>query len=177
MFTALLVWSKRGRDQGKRVEELLALSIWANLWRRTVCSHGSIQPWAWSIWGRIFGLAHEAQLKILELTAGNAKLCMRVLIGFRHGPKSLINDQTLVLVFGIHWSLYPPKDLTSMEVAEHDLPVSRPSTRSRWSVRWKLRRDIYRSSSPHIWRSLISDFAQGAKSLQIHLHQLVPSIW
>ena len=42
--------------------------------------------------GPFFGLAHEAQLKIATMYESP--------VGFRHGPKSLINDQTLVLVFG-----------------------------------------------------------------------------
>ena len=50
--------------------------------------------------GPFFGLAHEAQLKILELTAGKIATMYESPVGFRHGPKSLINDQTLVLVFG-----------------------------------------------------------------------------
>ena len=50
--------------------------------------------------GPFFGLAHEAQLKILELTAGKIATMYESPVGFRHGPKSLINAQTLVLVFG-----------------------------------------------------------------------------
>lgn len=47
-----------------------------------------------------FGLAHEAQLKILELTAGQVATMYESPVGFRHGPKSLINEDTVVLVFG-----------------------------------------------------------------------------
>ncbi|VRY75706.1 tagatose-6-phosphate ketose/aldose isomerase [Streptococcus pneumoniae] len=50
--------------------------------------------------GPFFGLAHEAQLKILELTAGQVATMYESPVGFRHGPKSLINDNTVVLVFG-----------------------------------------------------------------------------
>lgn len=50
--------------------------------------------------GPFFGLAHEAQLKILELTAGQVATMYESPVGFRHGPKSLINDQTIVLIFG-----------------------------------------------------------------------------
>ena len=50
--------------------------------------------------GPFFGLAHEAQLKILELTAGKVATMYESPVGFRHGPKSLINEETLVLVFG-----------------------------------------------------------------------------
>ena len=50
--------------------------------------------------GPFFGLAHEAQLKILELTAGQVVTMYESPVGFRHGPKSLINEDTVVLVFG-----------------------------------------------------------------------------
>ena len=50
--------------------------------------------------GPFFGLAHEAQLKILELTAGQVVTMYESPVGFRHGPKSLINENTVVLVFG-----------------------------------------------------------------------------
>lgn len=47
-----------------------------------------------------FGLAHEAQLKILELTAGQIATMYESPVGFRHGPKSLINEETIILIFG-----------------------------------------------------------------------------
>lgn len=50
--------------------------------------------------GPFFGLSHEAQLKILELTAGQVATMYESPVGFRHGPKSLINNQTIVLIFG-----------------------------------------------------------------------------
>ena len=50
--------------------------------------------------GPFFGLAHEAQLKILELTAGQVATMYESPVGFRHGPKSLVNEKTVVVVFG-----------------------------------------------------------------------------
>ncbi|MBF0819143.1 SIS domain-containing protein [Streptococcus acidominimus] len=49
--------------------------------------------------GGFYGLAHEAQLKILELTAGKIATMYESPLGFRHGPKSLINEKTIVLLF------------------------------------------------------------------------------
>ncbi|MGO4937937.1 SIS domain-containing protein [Fundicoccus sp. Sow4_H7] len=46
-----------------------------------------------------FGLAREAQLKILELTAGKIATMYETPLGFRHGPKSLIDENTLVINF------------------------------------------------------------------------------
>lgn len=44
-------------------------------------------------------LSKEAALKILELTAGRVVSCTDSSMGFRHGPKSFINDKTLVFDF------------------------------------------------------------------------------
>lgn len=45
------------------------------------------------------GLTREAQLKVLELTAGEITTIFDSSVGFRHGPKSFINAQTLVFIF------------------------------------------------------------------------------
>lgn len=50
--------------------------------------------------GIMQGLAHEAALKLLELTAGKMVALHESPLGFRHGPKSIINTQTLVLILG-----------------------------------------------------------------------------
>lgn len=44
-------------------------------------------------------LTREAQLKILELTAGQVATIFDSSMGFRHGPKSFITDKTLVFGF------------------------------------------------------------------------------
>jgi tagatose-6-phosphate ketose/aldose isomerase len=49
--------------------------------------------------GCLTGLAREAQLKILELTAGQIATVYDSSMGFRHGPKSFINSKTLVFGF------------------------------------------------------------------------------
>lgn len=49
--------------------------------------------------GSLAGLAREAQLKILELTAGKVATVFDSSMGFRHGPKSFINEKTLLLMF------------------------------------------------------------------------------
>lgn len=49
--------------------------------------------------GPFSGLAREAQLKILELTHGQIATVFDSSMGFRHGPKSFINEKTLVLDF------------------------------------------------------------------------------
>jgi len=45
------------------------------------------------------GLAHEAALKMLELTDGAVVAIADSPLGFRHGPKTILNDSTLVVAF------------------------------------------------------------------------------
>lgn len=49
--------------------------------------------------GPFAGLARETQLKILELTAGQIATNFDSSMGFRHGPKSFVNDKSLAFVF------------------------------------------------------------------------------
>lgn len=45
------------------------------------------------------GLAREAGLKLLELTNGGLVTMFDSPLGFRHGPKTIVNNKTLVVVF------------------------------------------------------------------------------
>jgi len=45
------------------------------------------------------GLAREAALKMLELTDGKVVAMADSPLGFRHGPKTILNGETLVVVF------------------------------------------------------------------------------
>jgi tagatose-6-phosphate ketose/aldose isomerase len=45
------------------------------------------------------GLAAEAALKVLELTDGAVISVANTPLGFRHGPKTIVNRATLVVVF------------------------------------------------------------------------------
>jgi tagatose-6-phosphate ketose/aldose isomerase len=49
--------------------------------------------------GPLQALAREAALKMLELTAGRVATLFDSPLGFRHGPKAVIDDRTLVVVF------------------------------------------------------------------------------
>jgi tagatose-6-phosphate ketose/aldose isomerase len=48
--------------------------------------------------GGLQGIAREAALKVLELTAGQVLSYCESPLGFRHGPKSLMNDTTEVIL-------------------------------------------------------------------------------
>lgn len=49
--------------------------------------------------GSLGRLSREAQLKILELTAGKIATAFDTSMGFRHGPKSFVDTQTLLVDF------------------------------------------------------------------------------
>lgn len=46
----------------------------------------------------LLGLAREAALKMLELTDGKLVAMADSTLGFRHGPKTILNDRTLVVI-------------------------------------------------------------------------------
>ena len=48
--------------------------------------------------GELGGAARESALKVLELTAGRVAAFWDSPLGFRHGPKSLVNDETRIVV-------------------------------------------------------------------------------
>ena len=49
--------------------------------------------------GMFKGLAQEAALKLLELTDGAAVSSFDSPLGFRHGPKAIVNSDTLIMLF------------------------------------------------------------------------------
>jgi tagatose-6-phosphate ketose/aldose isomerase len=49
--------------------------------------------------GPLCGLARESALKLLELTAGGIDSYFESSLGFRHGPKSMLDDRTLAVVY------------------------------------------------------------------------------
>lgn len=49
--------------------------------------------------GSLKGIARESGLKVLELTRGKTISHYESLLGFRHGPKSIVNDNTLIFMY------------------------------------------------------------------------------
>lgn len=70
--------------------------------------------------GTLSGLTREAQLKVLELTAGKIATVFDSSMGFRHGPKSFVDDQTLVFVFVSNTSYTRQYDLDMLEELKSD---------------------------------------------------------
>lgn len=70
--------------------------------------------------GSLSGLTREAQLKILELTAGKIVTVFDSSMGFRHGPKSFVNDKTIVIGFVNNHTYVRQYDLDILEEVEAD---------------------------------------------------------
>lgn len=48
--------------------------------------------------GNLNGIAQESHLKMLELTAGDVATFFNTPLGFRHGPKSILNKKSIVFI-------------------------------------------------------------------------------
>ncbi|MDN6731856.1 MAG: SIS domain-containing protein [Atopostipes suicloacalis] len=49
--------------------------------------------------GSFYGLARESSLKLLELTQGEVITSYDTPLGFRHGPKAIVGDETLIVIY------------------------------------------------------------------------------
>ena len=86
-----LVWVKQIAEMGREVvsrEDEIAGYLAGDFNRVTYLGSGSY-----------VGLAQESQLKILELAHGLVATSWDSSMGYRHGPKSFVDDKTLVFVF------------------------------------------------------------------------------
>lgn len=86
---------------------------------------GSVDRIAYLGSGSLAGLTREAQLKVLELTAGKTATIFDSSIGFRHGPKSFVNEKTLVFVFVTNDSYTRKYDLDIAEEIKADKIAAR----------------------------------------------------
>jgi len=102
VLAALTVFD--GAPWAERVQRLQQVAALArqglNNWDADVAALAA-QPYNRVIYlasGPLEALAREAALKVLELTAGRVLALANTPLGFRHGPKSTLNDETLVVV-------------------------------------------------------------------------------
>ncbi|AFI90459.1 SIS domain-containing protein [Pectobacterium parmentieri] len=95
VFAPDVINSTTFQDVAKRCEQIIASqgefheSVFGDLPFKRVVYLGS---------GGLQGVARESALKVLELTAGKLAAFYDSPTGFRHGPKSLVNNETLVVV-------------------------------------------------------------------------------
>ncbi len=86
-----LAWVRQAAEMGREVvarEDEVAAYLSGDFNRVTYLGSGSF-----------VGLAQESQLKILELAHGLVATSWDSSMGYRHGPKSFVDDKTLVFVF------------------------------------------------------------------------------
>jgi len=75
--------------------------------------------------GLLRGLAREASLKLGELTNGAVATCFESPLGFRHGPKTFVNEHTVVLVFVSNDKLTRRYDLDLVDELRRDNGAAR----------------------------------------------------
>ncbi|MDG2978703.1 SIS domain-containing protein [Latilactobacillus curvatus] len=122
-LTAMLVFDQHTTDQkGQYVETIIAMG------HEVVQREAEIQAVIDLDFDRIVylgsgslaGLTREAQLKVLELTAGKLTTMFDSSMGFRHGPKSFVNEKTLVFDFVNNQSYTRQYDVDILEEIHGD---------------------------------------------------------
>ncbi|KRM55657.1 SIS domain-containing protein [Lacticaseibacillus sharpeae] len=101
-LTALLTF-----DQADEVAKADYVATIVNMGHEVISREAEIQAYIAGDFDRITylgsgslgGLTREAQLKVLELTAGKLATIFDTSMGFRHGPKSFVDGKTLVFDF------------------------------------------------------------------------------
>lgn len=84
--------------------------------------------------GALGAMTREAQLKILELTAGKIATSFDTSMGYRHGPKSFVNEKTLVFDFVSSEPYTRQYDLDILNeigadgIAKHTVAIQQQST-------------------------------------------------
>ncbi|RZJ43780.1 MAG: SIS domain-containing protein [Brevundimonas sp.] len=71
------------------------------------------------------GLARESGLKLLELTNGALVTMFDSPLGFRHGPKTIVNDKTLIVVFFSNDAYTRSYDMDLLDELRRDAAAAR----------------------------------------------------
>lgn len=96
-----LALTRPARDDGLVERLATAGEQLLSTWGRTArtLAQGSYQRVVYLGSGPLTALARESALKLLELTAGGVVTYSDSALGFRHGPKSVLDDRTLAVVY------------------------------------------------------------------------------
>ncbi len=102
LLSALMVFDKKTTEEKEKIVNLLS-----SMGKKVLAREEEIQEIVNLDFDRVVylgsgslkALTREAQLKILELTAGKITTCFDSSMGFRHGPKSFVDTKTLVFDF------------------------------------------------------------------------------
>ncbi|TCC44964.1 SIS domain-containing protein [Kribbella capetownensis] len=103
-FTSMLLtaWLALAPDQDPRLAERLAAAAEQVLGRPDELAGLTGRSYDRIVYlgsGSLGGLARESALKLLELTAGKVISYYDTPLGFRHGPKAVLKDGTLAVVY------------------------------------------------------------------------------
>lgn len=100
-LTALLAFDETNTDRDQIVSTMVKLGEEALFCEETVQTivDKNFNRVVYLGSGSFSGLTREAQLKLLELTAGAVTTAFDSSMGFRHGPKSFVDDKTVVFGF------------------------------------------------------------------------------
>lgn len=127
-FTCMTLGALLTFDETELAEKQSYIEVMAKLGREVILREAEIQAIVDRDFNRIVyvgsgslsGLTREAQLKILELTAGKVATVFDSSMGFRHGPKSFINEQTLMFGFVNNQPYTRDYDLDVLEEVKED---------------------------------------------------------
>ena len=102
LLAALALLGRTGTQEAARRIELVAALAETALaeWSRPIAALAA-RPLGRIVYlgsGPLEALAREAALKVLELSSGRALALADTALGFRHGPKSMLDDNSLVLL-------------------------------------------------------------------------------
>lgn len=102
MLSALLAFDITHLDENKKIVENIACQgeeILVNGWNhvKNICGSNPKRI-VYLGSGFLQKLAQEMMLKNLELTDGNVVATFESILGYRHGPKTFTNDETVVIV-------------------------------------------------------------------------------
>ncbi|MDO4778633.1 MAG: SIS domain-containing protein [Tissierellia bacterium] len=100
MLSALLIFDNRSDEEKLKIVEFLIDSVNSIIKREkelTELIDFDFERIVYIGSGTLSKLVNECRLKILELTAGQVVTCHESSMGFRHGPKSFVNDKTFIV--------------------------------------------------------------------------------
>ena len=93
------VFRSKGRMSGYEEDSLYNDFIENNIEKVTSLSNEDFERIVYLGSSTSKGIARESALKVLELTAGKVNASYDTPLGFRHGPKSVVDDETVSVIY------------------------------------------------------------------------------
>jgi tagatose-6-phosphate ketose/aldose isomerase len=99
MLAASLAFDLLGQDRPEELSRLAAQVLESRVPYITHLARAGFERVVYLGGQEFKGLAREAALKLLELSDGKVVALAETPLGFRHGPKTIVNGKTLVVMF------------------------------------------------------------------------------